>query len=92
MVKDLDPHPDVLSRVTLRRASLLWAVESGFSQPEIAQQMGISPATVHSEIEFLRDLTGCGSMPELGRWWREKKLSWVNHLAATAGIQERRER
>lgn len=77
---------EALSReITLRRAEVLREIAEGYSEREIAVRLGISPTGVRSHVEDLRRLTGCASMREMGRWWREKRAEWVDFVRFLAG-------
>ena len=74
--------------LSLRQVQILALVERGFTQRQIAEQLGVSPSTVHSHILVLEELTGRHSMQELGWFWTEHKRPWLRHMALMAGIEE----
>ena len=79
------PQIDLLT-ITARRAELLCLVARHQTQRQIATAMGISPATVRSHIDWLRNLTELGSMRELGEWWQHDRKAWLCAHARVAGL------
>lgn len=79
-------HVDLTVVVTRRRAEILGLLAEGYPQPEIASRLGISANTVRSTVAALKDCTGCGSVRELGRWWRSNRAAWLSELATLAGV------
>ena len=80
------PQTGLLS-VTARRAEVLSLVSKQQTQTQIAVAMQVSPTTVKSHIEWLRQATKLNSMRELGEWWQHARKDWLFELAEAAGLE-----
>ncbi len=80
------PQIDLLS-ITARRAAVLSLVCKLQTQNQIAVALQVSPATVKSHIEWLREATKLNSMRELGDWWPHARKDWLFELAEAAGLE-----
>ena len=78
--------PD-LTAITSRRAQVLCELSRQRTQEQIAQTLQISPATVRSHIDWLRQHTARTSMRELGEWWQEARGTWLCEMALAAGLR-----
>jgi DNA-binding NarL/FixJ family response regulator len=76
----------VLLRITARRAEVLREIADGYSEREIAGHLGLELSGVRSHTEQLRDLVGCSTVRELGRWWRSHRREWVAAMCEQAGV------
>ena len=86
MVDESGPRSDAtFCSITLRRAEVLRELADGSTQPEIAARLGISVNSVRSHVEDLRNITGCSSGRDLGRWWRRHRDEWVELTRQMAG-------
>ena len=74
-----------IESITPRQADFLREVADGYSQAEIAERLVVTRNTVHKAISELESIIGCGSMAELGRWWRENRRDWAAWMASRAG-------
>ncbi len=72
--------------ITARRAQVLGLLAENYTEPEIADRLGISLHGVRSHIDWLRDYAGLNSTRELARWWREERLTWLRAMARAAGL------
>ncbi len=80
-----DPRPAAVSfallgRITDRRAQLLGLVAAHHTNPQIADLLGVAPATVKHTIEELRRLTQSRSKRDLARWWLTHRERWAAML------------
>jgi DNA-binding CsgD family transcriptional regulator len=66
-----------LNDLTLDHAEILALIAEGYSQAEIAQQLGRSRHTVHEHIENLRARAGVHTTRELGRLWQQHRGPWM---------------
>lgn len=60
----LTPHPSL----TAREEEVLGFLAQGLRTGEIAERLQISPKTVETHLEHLREKLGCASVPELRAW------------------------
>jgi len=75
-----------LESFTLARVRVLRGLAEGRTEREIAECLHMTYHGVRSHFEVLKELTGCGDVRELGRWWRENRGDWHARLAREAGI------
>lgn len=78
--------PTVLRSITARRAQVLRELTEGYTNPEIAERLGISVASVRSHIETLRKYTHCTSRGDLMRWWSRHRDDWLAMMKKDAGL------
>lgn len=69
-----------LDDITLDHAEILALVAEGYSQREVAHELGRSRHTVHDHIENLKAKAGVESMRDLGRLWRQHRGPWMAAL------------
>jgi DNA-binding NarL/FixJ family response regulator len=77
----------LVAAITARRAQILARLAEGFTEREIAGELGLSLAGVRSHVSWLREAIGLDSGRELGRWWRSYRETWLDGLARLAGLQ-----
>ena len=77
---------EALLRITARRAEVLRDLADGYSGREIAARIGLTHSGLRSHVEALKEITGCSSTRELGRWWREHRASWLAQMSEQAGV------
>ena len=61
------PPPSPLSNLSAREREILALVATGATNQQIAAALFISPSTVGSHLDRIRDKTGCRRRPELTR-------------------------
>ena len=83
-----DVHVD-WERMTPARVRVLSKLADSRTEREIAGSLGISYNGVRSQTEVLKELTGCGDVREIGRWWRDHRERWVAWCAEQAGVMRR---
>lgn len=76
---------DLSARITARRAEVLRELADSFSEPEIAEHLGLELNGVRSHVEQLRTIIGCSSVRELGRWWRANRDDWLESMREAGG-------
>ncbi len=64
---------------------MLALLATSHTEPEIAAELGISPATAHRHVYELREAVGCETGRELGRWWQAARDEWLAAMAAAGG-------
>lgn len=79
---------DVLLRITARRAEVLREIAHGYSGREIAARLGLTHSGLRSHVEALKEITGCSSTREMGRWWRTQRGLWLALMSMQAGPTE----
>jgi DNA-binding NarL/FixJ family response regulator len=73
------PQEDVSVFLSLgyRRVQLLRCLADGLTEREAAERLGVKLTSVRSQVEDIKDVTGCESVRELGRWWRSSRSDWL---------------
>lgn len=79
---------DALLRITARRAEVLREIADGYSAREVADGLGLTLSGMRSHVEALREITGCSSIREMGRWWRTRRALWLELMSIHAGLTE----
>lgn len=64
---------DVFLAITFRRAQVLRELADGYSESEAAAHLGVTISGFRASVQQLKDLTGCASVRELGRWGRARE-------------------
>lgn len=77
---------EVLLRITARRAHILRELADGYSGQETALRIGLAFNGFRSHVQQLKEITGCTSVRELGRWWREHREEWLLVMGREAGV------
>lgn len=86
----MDPERtrDTLLRITARRAEVLREIADGYTGREAARRIGLTHSGMRSHVEALKEITGCSSARELGRWWRRNHVVWLRLMSVQAGIAD----
>lgn len=71
---------------TFARVRLLRELADGRTEPEVADRLKLSYHSVRGQVEDLKAKTGCDSVREVGRWWRENGVAWVEWCKRQAGL------
>ena len=79
---------DALLRITARRAEVLREIAHGYSGREVAARIGLTQSGLRSHVEALKEITGCSSTREIGRWWRTQRPLWLALMSVQAGVTE----
>ena len=69
-----DPKPDAASRLTKREIEVLHLIADGASNPQIAEQLVISPGTAARHVTNILNKTGCRNRAEAARYAAEHGL------------------
>ena len=77
----------ILRRITLRRSEILTLLADGRTEREAATMPEIELTGIRSHVSQLKALTGCSSVRELGRWWRNMRGEWLFVMMVSAGIE-----
>ena len=77
---------DTLLRITAKRAAVLREIADGYSGRDAARRVGITFSGLRSHIEVLKQITGCSSSRDLGRWWRRHRNAWLVTMSLQAGV------
>ena len=80
---------DTLLRITARRAEVLRELADGYTGREAAARIGLTFSGMRSHVEVLKQITGCSSTRELGRWWRRHRWAWLAVMTEQAGADVR---
>ena len=88
MPNEAPVSPETFHRITVRRAQVLRELASGYTEREVAASLGLSVNGVRSHVENLREITGCSSVRELARWWRDHRARWCRFMWEQAGLEE----
>ena len=84
-----DGHGEIdWARFTYPKIQMLRGLADNRSEREIADDSALSYATARWHVAQLKALTGCGTVGELGRWWRNHSEEWRHWSAALAGLEE----
>lgn len=75
------------NKITLRRAAILRDLADGLTEPRVAEALGLTLPIVRGQVEQLKNLTGCVSVRQLGRWWRANRREWVLAAVAAGGLR-----
>lgn len=73
--------------ITPRRAQILSEISRHRTQQQIAESLQISPKTVRSHVDWLRQLTGLLSMRQIGDWWQDARRAWLCEMAVASGLR-----
>jgi DNA-binding NarL/FixJ family response regulator len=74
--------------ITLRRAQVLRELANDWTEREIAERLGISPSTVRSHLEAVKDILGLPSNRDVARFWRAERECWVRFMARESGAEQ----
>jgi DNA-binding NarL/FixJ family response regulator len=80
-----EPHP-AYDEITQTLALTLSYIRDGYRIAAIANQRGVAPSTIRTQVAKLEEMTDCHSIDELAEWWREHDHRWLAHFALGAGV------
>ena len=72
--------------IAFMRARVLAELEDRQPEHKIADRVGIEYSTVRSHVEDLKNITGCGDVRDLGRWWERNRGPWLRWVAHQGGV------
>ena len=81
-----DEMGQIWRNITIRKAEYLREFANGRTEREAAAALGVTFEGARSAVEDLKSTTGCGSVRDLGRFWRERRDAWLEFCAVAGGI------
>jgi hypothetical protein len=60
------------------------------TEREAAERLRVAYASVRSAVQVLKCYTGCESVHDLRRWWRQNRESWAEWLLEQGGRELKR--
>lgn len=79
---------DCYDWLTASRARVLRELADDRTEREAAERLGMSYPSVRSAVQVLKGYTGCRSVRDLRRWWREHRESWAEWLLEQGGVSK----
>jgi DNA-binding CsgD family transcriptional regulator len=76
----------VWERLTVARVRVLAELAEGRTEREGAERLGVSYPGFRSQVDDLKTIVGCGSVRELGRWWRVNRRGWHAWIGHMGGV------
>jgi DNA-binding NarL/FixJ family response regulator len=86
MLHGHEPPPEALDAITVTLAEVLSYLRDGLRPRQIAEKRTVSLATVRSQVDQLREITGLHSLEALARWWAANDRAWLAAVARRARI------
>ena len=77
---------ETYERLTPPRVRVLALLARNHSLPEVAEAAGYSYAGIRSCVDDLKQLTGCETAREIGRWWQQHAALWHHWCGQQAGL------
>jgi DNA-binding CsgD family transcriptional regulator len=74
--------------LTASRARVLRELADDRTEREAAERLGVAYASVRSAVQVLKRYTGCESVHDLRRWWRQTRESWAEWLLEQGGVSK----
>ena len=73
--------------LTASPARVLRELADDRTEREAAERLGVAYTSVRSAVQVLKRYTGCESVHDLRRWWRQNRESWAGWVLG-AGRRE----
>lgn len=80
---------DVFERMTPARVRVAAGLAALLSEPEIAEELGITYAGVRSIVRQLKEVTGERDVRGIGRFWQLHSEDWLTWCAAQGRVRIR---